>query len=92
MAQAAMADLHLDLHVDPKTASRIRQLHAEKEEAVRLENYDEAKHLKGCIERLKQLGQKIAQLESRKMVRANIHHVMYWHPPCRMVCVCPPCL
>lgn len=78
LAQAQMADLALDLHVDARTAERIRELHAQKAHAVAVENYDEAKRLKGCIDRLKQLGQKIAQLEARKMVRI-LEHVAAEH-------------
>jgi hypothetical protein len=33
-AQIAQAELELDLHVDPKTALRVRQLHAAKQDAV----------------------------------------------------------
>jgi hypothetical protein len=50
-----MADMTLDLHVDARTAERMRSLSAWVH-AVREENYDEAKRrLKGCIDRLKQL-------------------------------------
>lgn len=69
-AQIAQADLELELHVDPKTAARIRELHALKQQAVQREDYDEAKQIKEGIERVRQLGQKIAQLEAYKAVRA----------------------
>jgi hypothetical protein len=69
-AQIAQADLELELHVDPKTAARIRELHALKQQAVQREDYDEAKQIKESIERVRQLGQKIAQLEAYKAVRA----------------------
>ena len=68
-AQIAQADLELELNVDPTTAKRIRELHRQKQEAVQSEEYDEAQRLKEAIERIKQLGVKIAQLEACKAVR-----------------------
>ncbi|KIZ03119.1 Nephrocystin-3 [Monoraphidium neglectum] len=65
-AAADMADLNLDMHVDSVTAAKIRDLGRLKEAAVAAEEYDEAKRLKACIERLKAVGQKVAQLEARK--------------------------
>lgn len=67
-AQIAQADLELELHVDPKTAARIREMHAMKQRAVQREDYDEAKRVKDAIERIRQLGSKIAQLEAYKAV------------------------
>ena len=61
-----MADLSLDVNVDPVTASKIREINKHKEAAVSKEDYDEAKRLKLAIERLKAVGQKVAQLEARK--------------------------
>lgn len=66
--QSQMFDLQLELQVDPKTAERIYQLHSQKQDAVEREDYDEAKRLKDCIGRLKQVGQKLAQLEAQKKV------------------------
>lgn len=65
-----MCDLQLELQVDPKTAERIYQLHMLKQDAVEREDYDEAKRLKDSIGRLKQVGQKLAQLEAQKKVRS----------------------
>lgn len=65
-AAGAMADLSLDVNVDPVTAGKIREISKQKEAAVGKEDYDEAKRLKQAIERLKAVGQKVAQLEARK--------------------------
>lgn len=65
-AAGAMADLSLDVNVDPITAGKIREINKHKEAAVAKEDYDEAKKLKLAIERLKAVGQKVAQLEARK--------------------------
>lgn len=65
-AAGAMADLSLDVNVDPVTAGKIREINKHKEAAVAKEDYDEAKRLKLAIERLKAVGQKVAQLEARK--------------------------
>ncbi|KAL3152527.1 hypothetical protein ABBQ32_001559 [Trebouxia sp. C0010 RCD-2024] len=67
-AAGAMADLSLDVNVDPITAGKIREINKHKEAAVAKEDYDEAKKLKLAIERLKAVGQKVAQLEARKRV------------------------
>lgn len=65
-AASAMADLVLDVSVDPTTASKIRDVAAAKDAAVMNEDYDEAKRLKLHIEKLKVLGQHIASLEAKK--------------------------
>ncbi|KAF8056211.1 CEP104 [Scenedesmus sp. PABB004] len=65
-AAAQVADLSLDLHVDSQTAARIKELVRLKDAAVAAEDYDEAKRIKGSIERLKAVGGKVAQLEARK--------------------------
>lgn len=65
-AAGAMADLSLDVNVDPVTAAKIREISKRKEAAVAKEDYDDAKRLKLAIERLKAVGQKVAQLEARK--------------------------
>jgi centrosomal protein CEP104 len=67
-----MCDLQLELQVDPKTAERIYELHSMKQAAVAAEDYDEAKRLKDSIARLKQVGQKLAQLEAQKKV-GSVH-------------------
>ena len=58
----AMADLSLDIQVDPQTAAKIREVNAKKEAAVAHEDYDEAKRLKGAIERLRVVGQKVGEV------------------------------
>lgn len=55
----ALADLSLDINVDPVTAARIRDITRQKEQAVAAEEYDEAKRLKATIERLRAVGQKV---------------------------------
>lgn len=70
-AAGAMADLSLDVNVDPVTAGKIREISKHKEAAVAKEDYDEAKRLKLAIERLKAVGQKVAQLEARKRQAGN---------------------
>lgn len=80
--QSQMCDLQLELQVDPKTAERIYQLHALKQEAVEREDYDEAKRLKDSIGRLKQVGQKLAQLEAQKKVPSaavNLYQITCLH-------------
>ena len=61
-----MADMAIDLDVDPVTAVKIREIHALKDEAVAREDYDAAKKLRDGINRLKAVGAKIGQLEARK--------------------------
>nr|XP_024357275.1 uncharacterized protein LOC112273107 isoform X2 [Physcomitrium patens] len=53
---------------DSSTASRILQLQEEKNSAVLSEDYDEAKRLKGLIDRLKIIGEEIKQLENKKQL------------------------
>lgn len=67
-AASDACDLQLELQVDPKTAERIYELSRLKHTAVECEDYDEAKRLKDSIARLKQVGQKLAQLEAQKQV------------------------
>lgn len=61
-----MDDLTFDLNFDPATATQIRELHVAKDRAVKAEDYDAAKRLKDAIERLKQVGARMAKLELRK--------------------------
>ena len=75
-AAGAMADLSLDVNVDPVTASKIREISKHKEAAVAKEDYDDAKRLKLAIERLKAVGQKVAQLEARKRRADSSCHVV----------------
>ncbi|KAH9126690.1 hypothetical protein LEN26_000583 [Aphanomyces euteiches] len=56
----------LDLRFDPKTAARIREIHAAKEKAVAMEDYDQAKRLKVLEEQLKNVGLQLARLEAAK--------------------------
>lgn len=76
-AAGAMADLSLDVNVDPITAGKIREINKHKEAAVAKEDYDEAKRLKLAIERLKAVGQKVAQLEARKRQACNGQPVQF---------------
>lgn len=66
-------DLQFELQVDPKTAERIYELNSLKHAAVEREDYDEAKLLKDRIARLKQVGQRLAQLEAQKQVQHESH-------------------
>jgi hypothetical protein len=66
------SDLALDMGVDSKTATVIRELHAKKEAAVANEDYDEAKQLKAAIDRLRSVGQKIGQLEAKKAAAVEV--------------------
>ena len=59
-------DITFDLNFDPATAKQIRELHMAKERAVKAEDYDAAKRLKDAIDRLKQVGARMAKLELRK--------------------------
>ena len=52
--------------MDRATAAQIRHLLLQKKDAVRAEDYDEAKRLKEQIERLRALGSKLHQLEVQK--------------------------
>lgn len=63
--------------MDPKTAERIYQLHMLKQDAVEQEDYDEAKRLKDSIGRLKQVGQKLAQLEAQKKVPPTLQYTLH---------------
>ena len=51
--------------MDAKTAARLAELEALKRQAVRTEDYDEAKRLKQAIDRLKALAEQLAELEDR---------------------------
>ncbi|KAK2076502.1 hypothetical protein QBZ16_001028 [Prototheca wickerhamii] len=52
--------------LDSATAQHVAQLERLKAAAVAIEDYDEAKRLKGVVDRLRALGGKIAALEARK--------------------------
>jgi centrosomal protein CEP104 len=54
-----------EVGVDSLTGREIQRLAARKEAAVAEENYDEAKALKAGIERLRLVGAKILELETR---------------------------
>ncbi|KAG7668381.1 putative Centrosomal protein of 104 kDa [Nannochloris sp. 'desiccata'] len=53
-------------NVDEVTAQRISELQEKKAAAVAIEDYDEAKHLKAEIEKLRAAGAKMAALEAKK--------------------------
>lgn len=65
-AAADMADLKLDMNVDSVTAAKIREMAKAKDAAVAREDYDEAKRIKASIDRLKVVGEAIAQLDAKK--------------------------
>lgn len=75
-APSDVCDLQLELQVDPRTAERIYELNSLKHAAVECEDYDEAKRLKDSIARLKQVGQKLAQLEAQKQVLHKCHGML----------------
>ena len=53
---------------DSKTIDRLKALEAQKEKAIRNEDYDEAKKLKDCISRLKEVSRQLAKLEENKLI------------------------
>lgn len=55
-----------DLEFDTATSERLRALQAAKQKAIENEDFEEAKHLKDAIERLKSVGVNLLQLEERK--------------------------
>lgn len=59
-------DLSFDLRFDAKTAARIREIQAAKDQAVALEDYDQAKRLKTMEEQLKSIGLQLTRLEAQK--------------------------
>ncbi|CEL99170.1 unnamed protein product [Vitrella brassicaformis CCMP3155] len=63
-AQAvAMAE---ELQYDPQTVDKLRLLHAHKNRAIQLEDYDEAKRCKDMIKRLTDVGKALKELEDKK--------------------------
>lgn len=52
--------------MDRSTLETIKALHAAKERAVQMEDFDEAKRIKETIERLKIVASQITELEERK--------------------------
>ncbi|TYZ60871.1 hypothetical protein PybrP1_001443 [[Pythium] brassicae (nom. inval.)] len=65
-AAAAADDLGFDLRFDAKTAARIREIQLAKDQAVAMEDYDQAKRLKLMEEQLKSIGLQLARLEAQK--------------------------
>lgn len=65
-AVAALRDFAAEMNVDSVTAAQIRELEAEKGRAVAAEDYDRAKQIKVAVDRLKDVGRKVAQLEAKK--------------------------
>eukprot|EP00898_Chlorokybus_atmophyticus_P007173 jgi/Chlat1/7457/Chrsp6S07499 len=63
------------LDVDAVTAQKIKEVLRQKEEAVRAEDYDEAKRLKMTIDKLRALGLNVAKLEAKK--RAAVENEDY---------------
>ncbi|XP_039259269.2 centrosomal protein of 104 kDa-like [Styela clava] len=65
-----MDDLAFDLYQDPEVARIIRRLDTQKNECVRLENFDAAKKMKQAIADLRKVGEKLAryELDKRKAV------------------------
>lgn len=59
-------DLSFDLRFDAKTAARIREIQIAKDQAVTMEDYDQAKRLKQMEEQLKSIGLQLARLETQK--------------------------
>ena len=53
---------------DSKTIDRLKTLESQKEKAIRNEDYDEAKKLKECILRLKEVSRQLAKLEENKLI------------------------
>lgn len=52
---AGIPNLEEEMSIDKNTLETIKQLHAAKERAVEMENFDEAKRLKETIEKLKMI-------------------------------------
>lgn len=59
-------DPSFDLRFDAKTAARIREIQIAKDQAVAMEDYDQAKQLKQMEEQLKSIGLQLARLEAQK--------------------------
>lgn len=59
-------DASFDLRFDAKTAARIREIQIAKDQAVAMEDYDQAKRLKQMEEQLKSIGLQLARLEAQK--------------------------
>lgn len=59
-------DLSFDLRFDAKTAARIREIQTAKDQAVAMEDYDQAKRLKHMEEQLKSIGLQLTRLEAQK--------------------------
>jgi centrosomal protein CEP104 len=58
--------LENEMEFDPTTMDRLKALTAAKQRAIDNEDYDEAKRIKDAIERLKNVGYQLLQLEERK--------------------------
>lgn len=67
MGKGAMPEsLENEMEFDATTMDRLKALTAAKQRAIDNEDYDEAKRLKDAIERLKNVGYQLLQLEERK--------------------------
>ena len=71
-APREVVDVAMDMNVDVVTAEKIREILLKKEAAVAREDYDEAKRLKGGIDKLKIVGMKVAQLEAQKQAAVEV--------------------
>eukprot|EP00359_Climacostomum_virens_P001925 CAMPEP_0204900574 /NCGR_PEP_ID=MMETSP1397-20131031/2553_1 /ASSEMBLY_ACC=CAM_ASM_000891 /TAXON_ID=49980 /ORGANISM="Climacostomum Climacostomum virens, Strain Stock W-24" /LENGTH=780 /DNA_ID=CAMNT_0052068743 /DNA_START=85 /DNA_END=2424 /DNA_ORIENTATION=+ len=58
--------LENEMEFDPTTMDRLKALAVAKQRAIDNEDYDEAKRIKDAIERLKNVGYQLLQLEERK--------------------------
>lgn len=63
-------DLAFDMYQDPEVAHIIRLLDQKKQEAVRQENYEEAKNLKQAIADLQKVGQQHTKYRIRTLFTA----------------------
>lgn len=57
-----------EMKFDNQTVDKLKQLIVAKQKAVEIEDFEEAKRIKETIERIKQSGYQITQLEERKKI------------------------
>ena len=60
-----------DEGLDPEMAAKIRIIEQMKEKAVQGENFDYAKQLKECTDRIRSIGLHLGQLEERKRMATD---------------------
>jgi centrosomal protein CEP104 len=63
-----LPNLEEELSIDKNTMETLKALHAAKERAVMMDDFDEAKRLKETIDRLKTVAAQISHLEERKLI------------------------